>query len=422
MLDVEEATELTRAGYRLLRPLSSAGSGPWLAVREHDARPAVVRVVEPAESAVATEPCVEPVPSLCELLDVLTTPRDRIVVAEAFAERGALTREMATRNLSQAEAAYISLTLLDCATDSWARGGFPRDLTLNRCVVGSGGAIEISRACGWVWASDTAEVGDALERFRTSLRALAPFLPGLEDRLAPAELTPSSLSGIRDWVRQSFVPEPIGSAELSPRLVGPGRIDFETGPPEQGASEREEGSPLRAVAQRIRSAIATRWGSQARRPRSRLVGFAIVLAAVVTVVGLALLTPSPPIDDTGVNAHQSSEPSTVETSASRVRPVAIPADPVEAARVLFEQRASCRGLGAACFAEVDEPGSALLAEDVSRDSTGELPRAGFAPIGGSRLVSDMGGAVLVELRSETNAASVLLVQTEAAWRLRDVFG
>lgn len=79
---------------------------------------------------------------------------------------------------------------------------------------------------------------------------------------------------------------------------------------------------------------------------------------------------------------------------------------------------------AACWDDVFEPGSALLATTVDRGAD-DLPAALAVPVEGLDIEQreDFGDARLITIRprDETKPASVLIVRTEAGWRIREVF-
>jgi hypothetical protein len=98
-------------------------------------------------------------------------------------------------------------------------------------------------------------------------------------------------------------------------------------------------------------------------------------------------------------------------------------DPVAAAVALVEERAACfAAFSALCLEQVDQAGSAALAEDRAALRTlRDGHEAWFASVDpiDARLVERLGDSALVELGPETAPASLLLMRSEAGWRIRD---
>ena len=163
-----------------------------------------------------------------------------------------------------------------------------------------------------------------------------------------------------------------------------------------------------------------------------LVGGAVVAVAL----GVGLGTP--------VGGSSPSAPVPVETLAPSAAPEEagpivgedpLADDPVAAAALLLAAREGClRDLSLLCLEDVDQSGSAALEADraLVRDAIagGELPASALALPGSGepRLVERLGASAIVELpgeegaaaeSGETRPASLLLVQGEAGWRIRD---
>ena len=97
-------------------------------------------------------------------------------------------------------------------------------------------------------------------------------------------------------------------------------------------------------------------------------------------------------------------------------------DPVEAARVLLRARLSClREPTPSCLEAVDQPGSPLAQRDaVLLDDPGQATSPSSA-IEITEESSRLGGTVLLSATGpDGRPASVLVMRTEAGWRLRDV--
>jgi len=158
------------------------------------------------------------------------------------------------------------------------------------------------------------------------------------------------------------------------------------------------------------------------RGRRRLVvgaGAAIAAGAV-----LLALPPHEPARDAQHDVEPSLAP--VET-ASPVQRAVISAiegdDPLAAVTALLARRDECIAeLSLLCLEEVDQAGSAALSTDRAgvqalRDGReAELPAADPADV---RIVERLGGSVLIEFGSHTHPASLLIMKSEAGWRIRD---
>lgn len=154
--------------------------------------------------------------------------------------------------------------------------------------------------------------------------------------------------------------------------------------------------------------------------------------AAVAVAGL-LLAVIPPGDRDEV-------PSTQEESGSHADPASPPApegtpegdpmgepgrldDPAEAAIALVEQREECfRQLSVLCLDGVDQIGSEALSVDRSAmlrlQDGGEDVSPKVDPVA-ARVVERLGDSALVEIGPETAPASLLMMRSEAGWRIRD---
>jgi len=104
-------------------------------------------------------------------------------------------------------------------------------------------------------------------------------------------------------------------------------------------------------------------------------------------------------------------------------------DPLAAAEALLAERDACLLRAEhACLDDVVQAGSALLREDRHRIDATQREDAPAEQLGAPaelRVVQELGGAVLLaasfpEAVPQTTAASLLIVRSEAGWRLRDL--
>jgi hypothetical protein len=132
-----------------------------------------------------------------------------------------------------------------------------------------------------------------------------------------------------------------------------------------------------------------------------------------------------PVDDgpahDGLTRDEATEPPGTGSSAAGA---AIAGDdPLAATIALLERRSDCFvELSLLCLEGVDQQGSSALGAD--RDAMHAL-RDGMeahyasAEAVDARLVERLGNSALVEVGSETAPASLLLMRSEAGWRIRD---
>src|SRR5690606_29934069 len=102
----------------------------------------------------------------------------------------------------------------------------------------------------------------------------------------------------------------------------------------------------------------------------------------------------------------------------------LPDDPLLAVVQLLKKRESCfRELSLLCLEDVNQSGSAALASDrgamaAMRDGSATVERPSVDPTG-AVMVERLGDSVLIEIGPQTAPASLLLMRSEAGWRIRD---
>lgn len=300
----------------------------------------------------------------------------------------------------------------------------------------------------------------ALDLLRGRLDA-RPFLtcePELE-RVLFAAASPEPISGIATRARPVGLPARIGA----PMIPAPDEPQQATRP---AVSGRRSGGGLRVLfslaqlpeqtATRIaQAADVDRAASALERLRNRLAGrqrtllFGGLMSAGVLVL---LLTLVPPVTADGawsadpapatllpeatspvpVGAEVPSTPAPNPTSAEpadRPGESAVLADDALAATAeLLELRSSCFAtLDLSCLDAVAQPGSAIEAHDraalVAAREGEELPSIDY-DLDGITSTAEMGSAVLVSVpfaTAEREPASILVMRSEAGWRLREIF-
>jgi hypothetical protein len=116
----------------------------------------------------------------------------------------------------------------------------------------------------------------------------------------------------------------------------------------------------------------------------------------------------------------------IATPSSRPVPTEtpLPAGPLEALPLLLAARNTCvRDLSVLCLDEVDEASSGAYLADAAAirqlQAGGETKSSAIITAGAPKLVERLGDTVLIDLGAESNPASVLMIKTEAGWRIRD---
>lgn len=275
---------------------------------------------------------------------------------------------------------------------------------------------------------------DALERALFATATPAP-VSGIRIRERtpplPARITPASLPLAASTSPEA--PDPaLRTTARGPRIARLGSIRALAQLPDGFLDDVATGAD-RVSTRSLRAGLA-----RLASGRRRTVAVGGLTGAAALVVLLALVPPGTATSSMAASggaaspAVQSAEPAAQPSTAPKVAEVAAVAgevDPTLAAAELLEVRASClASRDAACLAAVDQPGSPLEAADRAVILDGETHADSSSvdrfDLGAIALVADMGSAVLVEVPStvpEREPASLLMMRSEAGWRLRELF-
>jgi eukaryotic-like serine/threonine-protein kinase len=116
----------------------------------------------------------------------------------------------------------------------------------------------------------------------------------------------------------------------------------------------------------------------------------------------------------------------IATPSSRPVPseTPLPADPLEALPLLLAARNTCvRDLSVLCLDEVDEASSGAYLSDAAAirqlEAGGTAESSAIITGAEPKLVERLGDTVLLDLGGHSDPASVLMIKTEAGWRIRD---
>lgn len=187
-----------------------------------------------------------------------------------------------------------------------------------------------------------------------------------------------------------------------------------------------------------RAVLARRAAGWAQRRRGALLTGGLVGAGAL----VALLTAVPP-STAGVRVESGSDAiardaqteaaPAAERIATGTAPIrshdesmVVPADdPVAAAAALLEIRATClASADVGCLRAVEQPGSPIEARDRAAIDTGETTSDPDADLDAITLVADLGDAVVLSVPrvgGVREPASLLMMWSEAGWRLREWF-
>lgn len=400
MIDAEQAQQLQQAGYRVVRAITPGARRTLLAVREHDARPVALRLVHSGEATIAASSV--PTRHGLELIEVLSVG-GAVFIVEEYAERGTLAALVAQQPLSAGAAVTALIPVLEQLSDLAAGGFFARTLTEADLLIDGDGKVRLASSIVWLrrggvdWPSAAAESERSIRALLARIGAAVPELSAwlaVHERCGPAEWL--ALSG---WMLQQTAPEPIPRAAAHVVSALPQRI----GTPEPVAAVLASGAERFVQLNQFIRGLRGRFTG-----RRRLVLVTGGICALLTVALLIL----PSNSDTSDAQPASSPQSTV---------FEVPAEIPAAASALLGARSRCQAAGPDCVVSIDETGSAALVEDQDALANGLTLRASGVPVEAPTIVSVMGQAVLLSFRTETATASVLLMQTEAGWRIREVF-
>jgi hypothetical protein len=216
-------------------------------------------------------------------------------------------------------------------------------------------------------------------------------------------------------------------------------------------------SPLAPLRSRLQAALRTRLPAAVRAVRPR---FWVTVAISVLALLVAVLVAPRGVDVADAPGASTTEPGSpaegddpaagaASTPGASGEPVAgepengdvasgLPEDPLAALPLLLVERARCfADLSALCLAEVDQTDSAISTEDTALilqpQSAAKNTADGAAVVNGraleepfempeGALVERLGDAALVQFTTNGKPASVLMIRTEAGWRLREIYG
>ncbi|MGV1034854.1 MAG: hypothetical protein ACOYBP_06515 [Microbacteriaceae bacterium] len=399
------------AGYHVLRPLSAEQSA-WLVTCDATGRPGVLRVM-PVDAQQRLRDIAHLVAHGIEVADAWTNEPGEVVVVEEYLPHS--LAQLLESRLSPGEVVTVLVPLVETLESLRGRGWWPGDLRVADVGIDETGRARISND---VLLNRVAGSGQVLTQLPVIAELLA-LLPGFDIREVQGSerLVPALLQAFPPCV---IVLSMVHRASARPLRFSPELSEHDDEIPVNVTGE------LRHLRDRVLQKLLTirtrlRPSALTSRPHARRTKLMLVstgTAGVLIVIALLVIPPSGSTP-ASVQSDSTVEPS-VGTSA-----VAVPAsgDAASAARALLSARASCAAAADSldCISGVDQEGSSISAEDRERLATGQRLRLETVAAELPVVLSVMGQAALVGVGTETNPASVLLVQTEAGWRLREVF-
>ncbi|MGN6273279.1 MAG: hypothetical protein ACTHMQ_09335 [Protaetiibacter sp.] len=441
-------------GIRVIRPLGrDAHRETWL-VRLEGEPPGPAVLVRPCDAAGRRMVRFEAAAlhrgrgvGVVELVDVVGDPEGMALLRE-HCVGPRLAAVLAEREHWQAGEVVAALQPVVAALDRLHRSGVAHGVVnAGEIIVRSSGGVLVDLGRAELFESGSPEAVlarvDAISRDRDAARALASDLlrrvTGSRSHAAHAladtvEQAPAFrlLAELCDGLDELAAPLALGrneppasaaseapAAQLAPRLM-----------PVVRAVEEPTGTPLPAGRSRydaMRSRIA---GLRARLdalPAGRR-RFVVGAGAAVTAAAMLLALPK------AADAEPPSPPPSASTTApgEQVAPVGRTAaadaaiegdDPVAAAVALLERRQACFvELSLLCLEEVNQQGSAASTSDRAAMQAlrgGEEAEVAAVDSVDARLTERWGDSALVEVGPETDPASLLLMRSEAGWRIRD---
>ncbi|RWZ61452.1 hypothetical protein ELQ92_10700 [Labedella populi] len=419
-------------------------------------------------------------PAIPRIIDVADDESDGPVVVLEFCGESVASLLAAGTEITAGEVVTLVVPILSAVLSLHDRGFAHGDLSVASIAIGAGGRpllLGVERAVELVGAGRDRErsAADDIRRIADVLADLAPAVRDPSRRRRVDEVAEAIRSGagapFSSAFRATAEVRLFEIAEPSPLVLSSAHDhDVRSGerpsPPVVREERRrrarvdEPGQGVVVTVVRLAAAARDRlgairvWfglGSAAPRRRGPLVvGLVIVVGTVLALILVPRGHESRSVDVTGspaaatsatVGAHppradtSSDDTSSDDTSSDDTPSDETPSgagdasseDVVAGARAVVDGIAACAVSAADdCWASVIESGTALSGElAASEDPLGSLPDALALPVEAVELRArdDYGDArvVLITPIDGTRPASVLMIRTEAGWRLRDAF-
>jgi hypothetical protein len=450
-------------GIRIVRPLGGdAHRERWL-VRLEGERPRPAVLVRPLDAVGARMVRAEAVAldrtrgaGVVSLVDVVDDPMGAAVLRDHCVGPGLATLLAERERWDAGEVVAVLRPVVEAVARLHAAGVAHAELSAAAVVVAETGGVLVDLGHAELFAPGSPEAVlarlDAVARDRDAVRALAGDVlrrvAGSRARAAhvladaieeaPAAALVAALGdGLVDLAAAVPVArldppshDPSAGQAQATRLVPVVRDEVTAEP------EAEADSTVRS---QRHAAVSARVSAGARALRARLDALPaarrrLVVAGGAAVTAGAVLLALPTAADAqgsqpaGELRPAAASPEVTEPAPAEHHETAIDAaiagdDPVAAALALLERRAGCFAeLSVLCLENVDQQGSsALTADRAAIQQLRDGDEADYATVeaDATRLVERLGDSALVEVGPQTAPASLLLMRSEAGWRIRD---
>ncbi len=366
-------------------------------------------------------------PHVVSLLDVASAQGKPVLIMQRLAAHTLAALCVARDSLTSGEAVTILAPLAEalerCHRAGVAHGG------LGAGVVGftaSGAPTLTGFGASTVFEAGLSDAHRAevvaVRRDRDAFARLAMHVlgrvPGAEPILAWIDGASSADPWLRDLPARLFAWSGAAPVQFSTPLLEPTTTPI--GPVVGRDTHAPPRAGLDALVDRVSGPWRDRLGSLVTsvRPRFWVLGGATLIAIVVGVVVVS----QPKMD--ALTPAASDVPATSTPTPALEDPEGAGAeDPAVALRALLEVRAECiHDLSVLCLDAVAQPGSSALAHD--QQLVRDLQRGGEMPemIRADEIVVEerLGGTALMTVTSaNSEPASILVMRSEAGWRIRD---
>lgn len=448
-------------GIRIVRPLGGdAHRERWL-VRLEGERPRPAVLVRPLDAVGARMVRAEAVAlhrargaGIVSLVDVVDDSMGAAVLRDHCVGPRLATLLAEREQWDAGEVVAVLRPVVEAVARLHVAGVAHAELSAAAVVVAETGGVLIDLGHAALFAPGSPEAVlarlDAVARDRDAMRALAGDLlrrvVGSRARAAHVladaieETSAAALvATLGDGVVDLAAAVPV--ARVDPPSLGPsaGQAQATRLVPvvrDEVTAQPEADSTVRA---QRHTAVSARVSAEVRALRARLDALPaarrrLVVAGGAAVAAGAVLLALPTAADAqgsqpaGEPRPAAASPEVTEPSPAEPRETATDAaiagdDPVAAALALLERRGGCFAeLSVLCLEHVDQQGSSALTADraaIQQLRDGDEADYATAKADQARLVERLGDSALVEVGPQTAPASLLLMRSEAGWRIRD---
>jgi hypothetical protein len=445
------------AGYRLVRMIGTGRRAEVYLALGSERMPVAIKILAVGMSAVevpilsAPEPVDAPTSLRAALLpplrDVASLPDGRSAFVHDHLGGPLLTQWLQARSpvprgeLVTALAPLVA-TVGRLNAAGWAAGeltlhGIRFDASGKSWFTALSGLNRLSSADAAARVDRRADVASLVELIIGAFTLAGRAEPAFEDRLRAIAAGDGDARAVEEALFGWATATPVDlrpPSHVDPPAV-PSRIDAGQGDasPVRRKARRSRGSHATSAARiangldRFSPASLARRVLTAHSGPALLAGSGVVLAVLLVVVLAPSRAPAgadaepPPAPSSNAPASSAAEPDPAAQPEPDVPDARNGDDPVTAASTLLSMRDACLdgedSEEAGCLADVDARGSPRAAADAAGTAR-SLPEDPAL-----RLVQRLGSAAIIEVSGapESAPASLLMVRSEAGWRLRDVF-